>query len=221
MNGINFVIAVVWRERSNDYINYFQKHNADLVFSYLCEGTAKQKYLHLWGLEKKAMQVICCLCRNHTGEALLSGLVEDMRIDAPNAGVAFMLPIEGLAGITNVPAAAKESSDDFTKKVKQMQYSLIITIAERGYVDMVMDAARNAGARGGTVIHAKGTGTQFISKFFGLTIAEEKELIYLVTRKESEDAIIQAIIDNAGPATEARSVVFTVPVEKVAGFSKL
>lgn len=219
MNGVNIVIAVVWRERSNDYIKYFHKYNANFVFSYLCEGTAKQKYLHLWGLEKRAMQVICCLCRDHAGDALLSGLVNDMRIDAPNAGVAFMLPVAGLAGISQ--KHAEEPSEDFEKKVEQMQYSLIITIAEGGYVDMVMDAARDAGARGGTVIHAKGTGAQFISKFFGLTIAEEKELIYLVTRKESEDAIIKAIIDKAGPDTEARAVAFTVPVEKVAGFSRL
>ena len=86
---------------------------------------------------------------------------------------------------------------------------------------MVMDAARDAGARGGTVIHAKGTGARFASKFFGLTIAEEKEMIYLVTSKESKDAIIEAIIDKAGPSTDARAIAFTVPVERVAGFSKL
>ena len=101
-----------------------------------------------------------------------------------------------------------------------MRYSLIVTIAEKGCVDMVMDAAREAGARGGTVIHAKGTAGR-MAKFFGLTIAEEKEMIYIVTGKDSEEAIVRSIIDRAGPETEAKAVAFALPVERIAGFSKL
>ena len=145
-----------------------------------------------------------------------------MRIDAPNAGVALMLPVDGVSGVSNAQCLPEGLIDDeFKKRVEDMQYSLIVAIAERGYVDMVMDAAREAGARGGTVIHAKGTGARFGAKFFGLTIAAEKEMIYLVTSSEGKEAIIDAIIDKAGPSTEARAIAFTVPVERVAGFSKL
>ena len=222
MNGVNFVIAVVQRKQSDGYIDFFHKHGAKLVFSYLCEGTAQKKALYLWGLEKKEMQIICCLCGADAANGLLAGLVSEMRIDAPNAGVALMLPVDCVAGVSHAQCLPEELlDDDFKKRVEEMQYSLIVAIAERGYVDMVMDAARDAGARGGTVIHAKGTGARFASKFFGLTIAEEKEMIYLVTSKESKDAIIEAIIDKAGPSTDARAIAFTVPVERVAGFSKL
>ena len=209
MNGVNFVIAVVQRKQSDGYIDFFHKHGAKLVFSYLCEGTAQKKALYLWGLEKKEMQIICCLCGADAANGLLAGLVSEMRIDAPNAGVALMLPVDCVAGVSNAQCLPEELlDDDFKKRVEEMQYSLIVAIAERGYVDMVMDAARDAGAR-------------FASKFFGLTIAEEKEMIYLVTSKESKDAIIEAIIDKAGPSTDARAIAFTVPVERVAGFSKL
>ncbi|MDO4561318.1 MAG: P-II family nitrogen regulator [bacterium] len=222
MNGVNFIIAVVQREQSDSYMDFFHKHGANLVFSYLCEGTAQKKALHLWGLEKKERQIICCLCGASSAQTLLERLVSEMRIDAPNAGVAMMLPVRCVAGVSNAQCLSEGFlDDDFKKRVEDMQYSLIVAIAERGYVDMVMDAARDAGARGGTVIHAKGTGARFASKFFGLTIAEEKEMIYLVASKEGRDAIIDAIIEKAGPSTDARAIAFTVPVERVAGFSKL
>ncbi|MDO5116567.1 MAG: hypothetical protein Q4D58_10795 [Synergistaceae bacterium] len=222
MSGVNFVIAVVQRGQSDSYTSFFHKRGANLVFSYLCEGTAQKKALHLWGLEKKEMQLICSLCGAEAANGLLDGLVKEMRIDAPNAGVAIMLPVDCVAGVSNAQCMPDGfGEDDFKKKVEEMQYSLIIAIAEKGYVDMVMDAARGAGARGGTVIHAKGTGARLASKFFGLTIAEEKEMIYLVTGREGRDAILEAIIEKAGPSTDARAIAFTLPVERVAGFSRL
>ena len=86
---------------------------------------------------------------------------------------------------------------------------------------MVMEAAREAGAKGGTIIHAKGTAKENASKFFGLTIAPEKELIYIAARKTDKDAIMRCIIEKAGPDTEAKSVVFSLPVEDVVGVTSI
>ena len=218
------MLAVVQRDHSEDYAEFFRRRGANLVYSYLCEGTAQKKMLNLWGLEKKERHVICALCSSETAGDIMSGLVSEMRIDAPNEGVAVMLPVESIAGASNAkyePEAGKdEDFEDFRRMVEEMRYSLIVTIAEKGCVDMVMDAAREAGARGGTVIHAKGTAGR-MAKFFGLTIAEEKEMIYIVTGKDSEEAIVRSIIDRAGPETEAKAVAFALPVERIAGFSKL
>ena len=172
--------------RSEDYAEFFRRRGANLVYSYLCEGTAQKKMLNLWGLEKKERHVICALCSSETANDIMSGLVSEMRIDAPNEGVAVMLPVESIAGASNAkyePEAGKD--EDFRRMVEEMRYSLIVTIAEKGCVDMVMDAAREAGARGGTV------------------------------------AIVRSIIDRAGPETEAKAVAFALPVERIAGFSKL
>lgn len=220
-DGFSFVIAVVQRDHSEDYAKFFHRRGANLVYSYLCEGTAQKKMLNLWGLEKKARHIICCLCQRSTANDVMEGLVSEMRIDAPNEGVAIMIPVESIAGASNAeyePSAGLK--EDFRKKVEEMRYSLLVTIAEKGCVDMVMSAAREAGARGGTVIHAKGTAAS-MPKFFGLTIAEEKEMIYIVVSKEAEEAIVRAITEKAGPGTDARAVSFTLPVERIAGFSKL
>ena len=56
----------------------------------------------------------------------------------------------------------------------EIAHDLIVVIANQGSTDLVMDAAREAGATGGTVIHAKGTGTDLVRKFFGVSIASEQ-----------------------------------------------
>ena len=94
---------------------------------------------------------------------------------------------------------------------------VIIVVANRGYVDLVMDAARGAGAKGGTVVHARGTGVEQSEKFFGITIGAEKEMIYIVTNKNSKQAIMKAIMEKAGPSTSAESIIFSIPVVDVVG----
>ena len=81
------------------------------------------------------------------------------------------------------------------KEQKEYSYALITVIAEKGCSDMVMDAARAAGAGGGTVVHAKGTATEFTAKFFGVSIAAEKEMIYIVTRHADKDAILRDVVE--------------------------
>ena len=86
---------------------------------------------------------------------------------------------------------------------------------------MVMDAAREVGARGGTVVHAKGTGREEDAKFFGVSISPEKEMIYIATRKSDRPEIMRAIMEKAGPQTDAKAVVFSLPVEDIAGLTAL
>ena len=56
-------------------------------------------------------------------------------------------------------------------------FELIITIINRGFSEDVVDAAKSAGAQGGTVLHARGTGVHEAEKFFGISIQPEKEMV--------------------------------------------
>ena len=82
--------------------------------------------------------------------------------------------------------------------------------------ELVMEAARGAGANGGTVVRAKGTGAE-IAKFFGVSISEEKEMVYIVSSRKGRDDIMKAIMEKAGGKTEAHGVVFSLPVDGVIG----
>ena len=90
-------------------------------------------------------------------------------------------------------------------------------IANRGYIDLVMDAAREAGADGGTVLQAKGTGMEHAEKFMGVSLDAEKEMIFIVTRTEQKNSIMQAVMEKVGVESKAQAIVFSLPVTDTAG----
>lgn len=81
-----------------------------------------------------------------------------------------------------------------------------------------MNAARSAGAGGGTVLHGKGTATEAAARFLNISIASEKEVVLIVTRKDRKIEIMRTILEHSGPGTEAAAILFSVPVASVAGF---
>jgi nitrogen regulatory protein PII len=98
-----------------------------------------------------------------------------------------------------------------------VKHSLIVTIVSRGYADIVIGAAKDAGARGGTVLYARGSGIHETEKFIGITIQPEKEVILTLVQKEEAPEIISAITEKAGLMTEGRGISFVLPVTKTAG----
>ena len=112
-------------------------------------------------------------------------------------------------------------NDNYQKQeestLKNTTHDLIVIIAELGYTNLIMDAARKAGAYGGTVIHAKGTGMAAAEKFMGVSLAAEKEVIYIVVKSEQKNPIMQAIMEEAGINTKAKAICFSLPVTDTAG----
>ena len=91
--------------------------------------------------------------------------------------------------------------------------------ANQGHTGTIMDAARAAGAGGGTVIHAKGTGMEGAAQFLGVELVNEKELVLIVARTPEKNRIMKAIMDGAGP--KAGAIVFSLPVTDTAGLRLL
>jgi hypothetical protein len=80
-----------------------------------------------------------------------------------------------------------------------------------------MNAARSAGAYGGTIIHAKGSGINAADKFMGVSLSSEKEIIYIVTQVDKKNAIMKAIMQDTGLDSKAKTITFSLPVTDTAG----
>jgi nitrogen regulatory protein PII len=100
------------------------------------------------------------------------------------------------------------------------EYSLILTIVNRGYAELVMDAAREAGARGGTVLYARGTGIHAAEKFMNIEIQPEKEIVMTIVSRSAVRMIMHAILEAGGLRTKARGISFTLPVTDLVGFAE-
>ena len=110
----------------------------------------------------------------------------------------------------------RETDKYIVSRSLKIENELIIAVTNRGYTDNVMSVAREAGARGGTVIHARGTGDEASEKFFGETVGAEREMIFIVVSKEDKKNVMNAIMEKVGINSDAQTFVFTLPVIDVA-----
>ncbi len=105
--------------------------------------------------------------------------------------------------------------------LEKREYVLILTIVNRGFADQVVDAARKAGAHGGTVFYARGTGIHEIEKFFAVPIQPEKEVVMIIVKHSETQAIMHAIVEAAGLNTEGKGLAFSLPIADVVGINHL
>lgn len=102
---------------------------------------------------------------------------------------------------------------------EENKYVAILTFVNTGFSDVVMEAAKSVGARGGTVLNARGTADKQLAKEYGVSITPEKELVLIVVNKDISDAVLSAIYKAAGLDTNGKGIAFSIPVEDVAGLS--
>lgn len=171
------------------------------------------------GLESNQKAVAFSIVEEKSWLTVKKQLEKKLKIDAPGGGIAFTIPLSSIGGMKQLQFLLE--TQDYKKEeestLKNTDHQLIIVITEPGYTNMVMDAARSAGAYGGTVIHAKGTGMELAEKFMGVSLASEKELVLVVTKTELKNPIMQAIMKEAGLQTKAKSIAFSLPVTDTAG----
>ena len=223
MQKMYLLITITQRDHSDEFTNFFNSKEVPVIYSTTCEGTVRERTLSLFGFEKTLKTVHYCVVTNNKKNELIKGLTREMAIDLPNRGIAVSIPLTSMGGkrALDMYANGHENDDEEEQIMQDKQMELIVAICEKGHTETVMDAAREAGARGGTVVHAKGTGSKYSNKFFGISIAEEKEMIYIVAGENQKKEIMRAIMDNAGIDSEAHTIVFSLPVSDTAGLRLL
>lgn len=122
------------------------------------------------------------------------GMEHKLGIDVPGMGISFLVPVSSIGGkkALQLMLAGQEFEKEEETSLKDTEYELIVVVSDFGYTNLVTDAAREAGAGGGTVIHAKGTGMERAEKFLAFP-GIEKEMTFIVTRTEKKKEIMKAI----------------------------
>ena len=99
------------------------------------------------------------------------------------------------------------------------KHEVIFCIVNSGYSDAVMDAAKKAGARGGTILNARGTAGKEAETFFHIAVQPEKEIVMILVPTEIKDAVLHALYNEVGLETAGQGIAFSAPVDSVVGLS--
>ncbi len=223
MNDLYFMGIITNRGMRDKFIAFFKQCNIHVTLSILAVGTANSAILDYLGMEATEKVIYAAFVTSDTWKKIKKELYHKMKIDIPGRGIAFLIPFSSIYGKKSLYylTAGQDISIKEESTLKNTEFELLITIANAGHTDTIMDAARSANAPGGTVVHAKGTGMEQAKKFFGISLAEEKEMIFIVVRSPEKNGIMKAIMEKAGPDTKSGGIIFSLPVTSTAGLRLL
>lgn len=219
MSQLFLMVAIIDRNHTKEFAEFYETYGIFVNFVMLGKGTAGNEVLDYFGLENTEKSVIFSVVSLESWKRIKSGLQKKMHIDVPGTGIAFVIPMSSIGGKRQLEFLTENQIFEIEEEstLKDTKYELLVVIANQGYTELIMDAARKCNAGGGTVIHAKGTGMQGAERFLGVTLAAEKEIIYIVVRKEDKNAVMKVIMEEAGMNSKAKSIVFSLPVTSTAG----
>lgn len=215
---MNYVISICDPKAAPKLTEICSELGLKIAVSLHGKGTAVRSMLDILGIEDNEKRVILTIANRKKTKEFIREQKRRLFIGVPGHGVAVAVPIKSIGGGKTV--AFLNGEQQIAKYTPELNYAyeLITVIANEGRSDLVMNAARSAGAKGGTVLHGKSTGAKDSEKFYNISISGEKEVILIVAEAAQKSEIMRSILKNAGPDSEARAIVFSMPVSEVAGF---
>ncbi|HHU86002.1 MAG: P-II family nitrogen regulator [Pelotomaculaceae bacterium] len=100
-------------------------------------------------------------------------------------------------------------------------YQLIVTIIKKGFAERVVNAAKAAGARGGTILHGRGVGIHEQKKLLGIPIEPEKDIILTLIHQDQTKNVLKAIVQAGQLEKPGTGIGFVIDVDKVVGIVSL
>lgn len=217
MSGAVLMITITDRCRGGEFAAWYQAQGIPLVLTAMGRGTATTEILDCLGLEATEKSILMCVAPPST--RFVHRAAKELWLDIPGRGILLTIPITSIGGAAARNYLLQQEAEE--EMEQELTHELLVVITNQGHTDQVMEAARSAGATGGTAVHAKGTGTDLAKKFFGVSLAAEKEMVFILTKEEKRKAIMKAVMDQTGMQTKAHSAIFSLPVRDIAGLRLL
>ena len=216
------IMSIVERGSGGKLVKLYKKNQVFTHIRFEGQGTATSEILDILGLGGSEKDILLSMTTRAAARVLLERLDDELRGAAPGRGIAFAIP---LAAVSSLMAAyiglkTKLDSEGSGSMDNQQKTSMILVTVNQGYTDVVMETARKAGARGGTISRGRWAGDESFAESYGITtLQEEKELIFIVVPTDLRNGIMDAVTKNHGLRTEAGAMVSSVGVEQLVHLS--
>ena len=207
---------------------FFDASNVPILYQCRGKGTAPSELMDIFGLSGTTRLVTATFLPRKMAKRLFEGLESRLEFRQKGGGVAVSIPVTGLQ--SHILDLLKDDvrdkmekrmeermREDMSETEKGMEYVVIWASVSTGYSDDVLDAARGAGAQGGTVLKGRRRNSEHVSQYLGVLQREEQEYVMIIAPRSKKRDIMAAISRACGPNTEAHGVVLSLPVDDSIG----
>lgn len=216
MEPLKLMVSIVERGQGKNMIKLYNGQKVTHHFQCAGIGTATSEIMDLLGLDSKEKDVVFSVGKATLVNKLMRDLNNDLRGSARSKGIVFDMKIDAVSHILALAILMPVKDDlgrEDTMMEEGMENSMILVTVNQGFTEEVMETARKAGARGGTIIHARWAGSESTEEFYGITVQQEKEIIAIISPRDKKKEIMESINSNHGMKTEARGTVLSIGIE--------
>ncbi len=215
------LITIMDKDLEDILIDLYDEYEIPVAFLTYGYGSVEHRIYEILGYGGPKKTVSISIHTNRTSNLVMNILHEEIDLCRPGTGIAFTVRLSSINRVlSDVCKKADENlkigSEDMSAVSKE-PYHLIIAIVNSGFFGDVMEAAKEAGANGGTLIHARSIGSKEAIKYLGITVQPEKDLVLILAPQDKRHGIMENITARAGLGTSAMGSCFSLPVNDVLG----
>jgi nitrogen regulatory protein PII len=179
----------------------------------LGHGTHRQPILEFLELAETRKEIVLMIAPRKTVNPVLDTLNERMKLHKPNHGIAFVIPVSQFLGEGKYEyqSVQCEGGQNMTT------YKAIFIIVDKGSGEAVVDVATDAGAKGATIINARGSGIHETSKLFSMDIEPEKEIVLILSKDEAVKPIVEQLCSSLHIDEPGNGIIFVQEVHQTYG----
>lgn len=201
----------------------FSKSSLPVQYRFNAEGTAPSDIMDMLGFGSIDKCILASMIEKPLGQKMLGKLHSELRLDTVNSGIAFTIPLTGASNLIlqMLDLSAIKTAESTNGKERyimtDIKYSLVTAIVNRGFSGDVMEAAKGAGAGGGTVMHSRSIVSKDALGAKEISVPDEKEIVLIIAETENKLAIMKAIGEKCGMSSDAKGLVMSLPIDSVMG----
>lgn len=215
LTEFEWIVAIVNDDVGSRVLRIAKMHGILGGTIFYGQGTVKSRLLEWLDLTDVRKEIVMMVSKSDICRYVMKKLNSDMHLRRPHHGIVFSMPVGAFIGARNqyVQKTAAEKVDEG----ERCMYQAIFTIVEKGKAEEVTAAANAAGATGGTVINARGSGVHETERLFSMDIEPEKEIVLSVVRTEITKAVIENIRTALKIDEPGNGIIFVQQVSEVYG----
>lgn len=180
----------------------------------LGKGTVKNATLNLLGIKNQKKEIINILLEKEKGKEMLDYFTNELQLDQPGHGIAYTTSVITAGQIIS---NKQGTWNDMQGMEGDSMFKKLTVVVNRGVAGDVMDIARKSGVTGGTIMHGRGTGSEYTAKLLGMEIEPEKELVMILMPSGLVDKVVNDLYQELQLDLPGNGILFVEPVAEVRG----